>query len=425
MSTRSTRKWNTMENDRLIVVGGGAAGMMAALTAAQAGARVTLLERNPKVGRKLYITGKGRCNLTNHCPAEEVLRYTSRNGKFLWSAMRAFPPAETEAFFEDLGVPLKVERGNRVFPASDRAADVIDALFFSLKRAGVSILQARAEEVLVQDGRAAAVRTGEVLPCKAVLLATGGLSYPATGSTGDGYAMARGLGHSIVPTGPSLVPLESPDPDCAAMQGLSLRNVELTVRDSRGRAVFRELGELLFTHFGLSGPLVLSASAHMDFTQEGYTACIDWKPALDDKTLDARLLRDLAERGNQDCANALGGLLPRSAVPVMARRAGISLNAKACEVRKDQRKALLAALKGFTVGISGPRPIEEAIVTSGGVKVSEVDPKTMMSKKVPGLFFAGELLDVDACTGGFNLQIAWATGRAAGLGAAGYVLASN
>lgn len=414
-----------MENDRLIVVGGGAAGMMAALTAARAGARVMLLERNPKVGRKLYITGKGRCNLTNHCPAEEVLRYTSRNGKFLWSAMRAFPPTETEAFFEELGVQLKVERGNRVFPVSDKAADVIDALFFALKRAGVSILQARAEEVLVQDGQAAAVRTGEVLPCKAVLLAAGGLSYPATGSTGDGYAMARALGHSIAPTGPSLVPLESPDPDCSAMQGLSLRNVELTVRDSRGRTVFREQGELLFTHFGLSGPLVLSASAHMDFTQEGYTACIDWKPALDDKTLDARLLRDLAERGNQDCANALGGLLPRSAVPVMARRAGISLNAKACEVRKDQRKALLAALKGFTVEISGPRPIEEAIVTSGGVKVSEVDPKTMMSKKVPGLFFAGELLDVDACTGGFNLQIAWATGHAAGLGAAGYVLASN
>ena len=411
-----------MENKQLIVVGGGAAGMMAALTAARAGARVTLLERNPKVGRKLYITGKGRCNLTNRCSAEVVLRHTSRNGKFLWSAMGAFPPSEAEAFFEDLGVPLKVERGNRVFPASDKAADVIDALFFALKRAGVSILQARAEEVLVQDGRAAAVRAGSVLPCKAVLLATGGLSYPATGSTGDGHTMARALGHSVIPTGPSLVPLESPDPDCAAMQGLSLRNVELTVGDSRGRAVFREQGELLFTHFGLSGPLVLSASARMDFTQEGYTACIDWKPALDEKTLDARLLRDLAERGGQDCANALGGLLPRSAVPVMARRAGIPLNAKACEIRKEQRKALLAALKGFAVGISGPRPIEEAIVTSGGVKVSEVDPKTMMSKKVPGLFFAGELLDVDACTGGFNLQIAWATGRAAGLGAAAYVL---
>lgn len=417
-----------MTTNKVVAAGGGASGMMAAIAAARAGADVVLLEPNEKVGRKLYITGKGRCNVTNNCDLGSLMAAIPRNGKFLYSAFSRFGPADTMAFFEGLGVRLKTERGNRVFPVSDKAADIVDALFFELRRQGVEVRRDRVTGLSAQDGRLTGVRTergGELDGCAALILATGGASYPRTGSTGDGYGLARSVGHTIKPIRGSLVPLESDDPCCAALQGLSLRNVELDVKQEKGRTVFREQGELLFTHFGLSGPLVLSASAHMDFTQEGYTACIDWKPALDDKTLDARLLRDLAERGNQDCANALGGLLPRSAVPVMARRAGISLNAKACEVRKDQRKALLAALKGFTVGISGPRPIEEAIVTSGGVKVSEVDPKTMMSKKVPGLFFAGELLDVDACTGGFNLQIAWATGRAAGLGAAGYVLASN
>ena len=410
-----------MGSERLIVVGGGAAGMMAALTAARTGIEVLLLERNPKVGRKLYITGKGRCNLTNRCTADEVLKNTPRNGRFLWSAMSAFPPGSTEAFFEGLGVPLKEERGRRVFPVSDKSADIIDALFFALKRAGVSIVQARAEEVLLEDGRVSGVRAGEIFPCKAVLLATGGLSYPGTGSTGDGHAMASSLGHTVVPVRPSLVPLESEDPCCARMQGLSLRNVELTVGDHRGKKVFREQGELLFTHFGLSGPLVLSASAHMDFSQGGCTAHIDWKPALDEQALDTRLLRAFSDRANQNCASALGGLVPRLAVPVMAERAGIPPGLKVHDIRKEQRRSLLAALKDFAVPISGPRPIEEAIITSGGVKVSEVDPRTMMSKKVPGLFFAGELLDVDAYTGGFNLQIAWATGHAAGRGAAAYV----
>ena len=410
-----------MRSERLVVVGGGAAGMMAALTAARAGVEVLLLERNQKVGRKLYITGKGRCNLTNRCTAEEVLKNTPRNGKFLWSAMSAFPPAETEAFFEGLGVPLKEERGRRVFPASDKSADIIDALFFALKRAGVSILQSRAEEVLTEDGCVSGVRAGEIFGCKAILLATGGLSYPTTGSTGDGHKMAEALGHIVVPVRPSLIPLESEDPCCARMQGLSLRNVELTVKDGRGKKVFREQGELLFTHFGLSGPLVLSASAHMDFDRGTYTAHIDWKPALDEQALEARLLRDFAERANQNCASLLGGLVPRLAGPVMAERAGLALDTKVHEIRKDQRRSLLAELKDFAVPIAGPRPIEEAIITSGGVKVSEVDPRTMMSKRVPGLFFAGEILDVDAYTGGFNLQIAWATGRAAGLGAAAYV----
>ena len=409
----------TENETRLTVVGGGAAGLMSAVTAARAGAAVTLLERNAKVGRKLYITGKGRCNVTNHCSVEEVMGNVPRNGRFLWSALSAFPPARTEAFFEELGVPLKVERGNRVFPASDRAADIIDALFFELRRLGVRIVTGRMSGVRLRDASvcAVALEDGRELPCGAAVLATGGLSYPATGSTGDGHTAAAELGHTVIEPRPSLVPLESPDPACAAMQGLSLRNVVLRVRDGRGKVVFAEQGELLFTHFGLSGPLVLSASAHMDFTQGGYTAHIDWKSALDEKTLDERLLRDFKERANQDCANALGGLVPRSAVPVMAERAGIPLDAKVREIRRDQRRALLAALKDFAVPVSGPRPIAEAIVTSGGVKVSEVDPRTMMSKKVPGLFFAGELLDVDAYTGGFNLQIAWCTGRAAGEGA--------
>lgn len=409
-----------MKNDSLVVVGGGAAGMMAALTAARAGAEVLLLERNPKVGRKLYITGKGRCNLTNHCPPEEVLENIPHSGRFLYSALSAFPPASAEAFFEELGVPLKVERGNRVFPASDRAADIIDALFFALKRTGVSIVQARAEEVLVRDGQVASVRAGELFPCKAVLLATGGLSYPGTGSTGDGYRMAEALGHTIVDPAPSLVPLESPEPFCARMQGLALKNVVLTVQDRKKKVVFREQGELLFTHFGLSGPLVLSASAHMrDFDREKYVCIIDLKPALAPEQLDARLLRELRERPNVNLSTLLGALAPRLLVPVLLERSGIAGEVKAHDLTKQERRRLAELFKRFPVAVSGPRPIAEAIVTAGGVKVSEVDPKTMMSKKVPGLFFAGELLDVDAYTGGFNLQIAWSTGRAAGIFAAG------
>ena len=395
--------------------------MMAALTAARAGGSVLLVEPNEKVGRKLYITGKGRCNVTNNCPRDELLSSVPRNGRFLHSAFHRFSPQDTMAFFEELGVPLKTERGNRVFPRSDKAADIVDALFFALRREGVELRRDRVTRLNVENGELVGITTerGELRDVRGLILATGGASYPRTGSTGDGYRLARSVGHTVVPVRGSLVPLESDNPCCAEMQGLSLRNVELRVRDHKGKTVFREQGELLFTHFGLSGPLVLSASAHMDFDRESYTAYIDWKPALDDRTLDARLLRDFKERANQDCANALGGLVPRSAVPVMARWAGISLDAKVHQIRKDQRLSLLAALKGFTVPITGPRPIEEAIVTSGGVAVGEVDPKTMESKKVRGLYFAGEVLDVDGYTGGFNLQIAWSTGYAAGLASAG------
>ena len=413
----------------LIVVGGGAAGMMAAITAARRGADVCLIERNPKVGRKLYITGKGRCNVTNHCSAQEVLESTPRNGRFLYSAIQRTPPEYVEQFFRELGVELKVERGNRVFPASDRSADIIDALFGELRRLKVPILQERVSALDCADGALRAVEmNGEKgltgLSCKAVILATGGLSYPATGSTGDGHRLAAQLGHTVVEPRPSLVPLESPDPCCGRMQGLALKNVLLTVRGQKGKIVYREQGELLFTHFGLSGPLVLSASAHMrDFDRDRYTCSIDLKPALDEQTLDARLVRELSAGANRDMDNLLGALAPRLLVPVLLERAGIPGDKKAHDLTKGERRRLLELFKGFRVEVSGPRPIAEAIVTSGGVKVSEVDPKTMASKKVSGLFFAGEILDVDAYTGGFNLQIAWATGRAAGEGAADFTAA--
>ncbi len=403
----------------IVVVGGGAAGMMAAVTAARMGTSVTLVERNRKVGRKLYITGKGRCNVTNHCSPEEVRAAVSCNGKFLYSALEHTPPAWVEEFFETLGVPLKVERGNRVFPVSDKSADIIDALFFELKRLKVPVIQGRVVRIHAQ---AVELESGDRLSCKAVILATGGLSYPATGSTGDGHRLARELGHTVIDIKPSLAPLESPDPFCGKMQGLALKNVTLTVKNQKKKTVFQEQGELLFTHFGLSGPLVLSASAHMrDFDKEKYTCAIDLKPALDEATLDARLVRELTAGANKDMDNLMGALAPRLLVPVLLERADIPGNKKAHDLTKGERRRLLELFKSFTVAVSGPRPIEEAIITSGGVKTSEVDPKTMMSKKVPGLFFAGELLDVDACTGGFNLQIAWATGRAAGEGAAAFI----
>lgn len=405
---------------QIIVAGAGAAGMMAAITAARAGASVLLVEPNEKVGRKLYITGKGRCNVTNSCNREEFLASVPCNGKFLYSVISRFGPAETMAFFEKLGVPLKTERGNRVFPRSDRSADIIDALFFEMRRLGVTLLHDRVAELAVENGCIIGVCTGQngLLRGDAVILATGGASYPRTGSTGDGYRLARQAGHTITPIRGSLVPLESDDPACGRLQGLSLRNVELRVRDQKGKTAYREQGELLFTHFGLSGPLVLSASAHLDFGKNSYTAHIDLKPALDEQKLEARLLRDLEERANQNFSTLLGGLVPQSMIPVMVERTGIPADQKAHDIRREQRRRLLEMLKDFAIELKGVRPVEEAIVTSGGVKVSEVDPKTMESKKLPGLYIAGELLDVDAYTGGFNLQIAWSTGYAAGTSAA-------
>ena len=404
----------------IVVIGGGAAGCMAALAAAEGGAPVTLLERNPKLGRKLYITGKGRCNLTNHCPAGELLQNVPGNGRFLTSAVTRFPPAETEAFFEGLGVPLKVERGNRVFPASDRAADIIDALLRALRRAGVSIVQDRAVGLTVEEGHVTAVR-GEKgnYPCKAAVIATGGASYPLTGSTGDGYDFARALGHTVVEPRPSLVPLVAEQDFCARMQGLSLRNVAIQVKNSKKKTVYAQQGELLFTHFGLSGPLILSASAHMrDMGKERYHILLDLKPALDREKLDARVLRDLGEGANKDFRHVLEGLVPRLMVPVMLELADIPGELKANSVTRTQRRRLVETLKCVRIDIAGPRPMAEAIITAGGVKTGEVDPHTMASKRTGGVYFAGEVLDVDAYTGGFNLQIAWSTGRAAGLSAA-------
>ena len=415
----------------LIVVGGGAAGMMAAVTAARQGAEVCLVERNPKVGRKLYITGKGRCNVTNHCAAEEVLAAVPRNGRFLYSTMSRTPPAWVEEFFTSLGVPLKVERGNRVFPVSDKSADIIDALFRELRRLRVPILQGRVSSLDCREGAVQAVEIGEDksltgFSCQAVILATGGLSYPATGSTGDGLRIAAGLGHTVVEPRPSLVPLESDDGFCGRMQGLALKNVLLTIRGRKGKIIYREQGELLFTHFGLSGPLVLSASAHMrDFDREQYTCSIDLKPALEEQVLDARLVRELAEGANRNMDHVLGALAPRLLVPVLLERAGIPGDKKARDVTREERRRLLELFKAFSVSVTGPRPIAEAIVTAGGIKVGEIDPKTMASKKVSGLFFAGEMIDVDAYTGGFNLQIAWATGRAAGESAAAFCAAQR
>lgn len=405
-------------NNSIFVVGGGAAGMMAAITAAENGAQVTLLERNDRLGKKLYITGKGRCNVTNDCAPEDFFQNVPRNPRFLYSAIYAFPPREVMAWFEAHGCTLKTERGNRVFPQSDKSASVIDALRAELRRLGVRVLQERALDIVTQDGAVCGIETdGGFHKTERVILATGGCSYPQTGSTGDGYRMLEKLGHTIVPPVGSLVPLVEKGYDCKQMQGLALKNVALRLVNQKGKTVFEEFGELLFTHFGLSGPVVLSASAHMN-EKDAYTVLLDLKPALDEQKLDLRLLRDFEKFQNRDFENALVELLPRSMIPVIVRRSGIPAEEKVHSITREQRRALLELMKRFPVEIACKAPVEEAIVTSGGVKVSEIEPGTMQSKRVRGLYAAGELLDVDAYTGGFNLQIAWATGRAAGLAAA-------
>ena len=399
-----------------IVVGGGPAGMFAAITAARNGARVLLLERNDRLGKKLLITGKGRCNVTNHCAWQEVMQNIPRNGRFLFSALENFPPEETEAFFENAGCPLKVERGNRVFPVSDKSQSVLDALKNEMRKAQVTVKTARAQKLLTEGGKITGVRTdGETIPASWVILATGGLSYPTTGSTGDGYRMARDVGHTVTEPEGSLVPLCVDGADCPDMQGLSLRNVAVRLLDEKGKVLYKDFGELLFTHFGLSGPMALSASAHLK--GQGCQLVIDLKPALEEGKLNDRILRDLQMYQNRTMENALTDLLPRSMIPVVLRRTGIDSQLQANSLKKEQRRALVTLLKNFSFTIAGKRPVEEAIITSGGIKVGEVNPKTMESKKVSGLYFAGEILDCDAYTGGFNLQIAWATAYAAALGA--------
>lgn len=406
----------TADTADVVIIGGGASGMMAAVTASRRGRRVILLEPGKMPGRKLRITGKGRCNLTNNCYVREFMDNVPRNAKFLYSSLSSMTPADTMAFFEQLGVPLKTERGNRVFPVSDNAHDVANALERALKREGVDVRKTRASGIVTKDGAVSEIKMPNgVLMCESAVICTGGVSYPLTGSTGDGIRMAEELGHTTAPLVASLVPLESCDDFCAQMQGFSLKNVTLSVWDSSGKLIFSELGEMLFTHFGVSGPLVLSASAHMTQGELfGYRMSVDLKPALDEKTLDARILRDFGKYSNKAFKNALDGLAGRAMIPVLVSRSGIPEETKVHSISKEQRRDLVRLFKNFSITLTNRRPIDEAVVTSGGVDVREVDPKTMASKLVSGLYFAGEVLDVDGYTGGFNLQIAWSTGHAAG-----------
>ena len=403
----------------VIVIGGGAAGMMAAGTAAKNGRHVTVLERGERLCKKVRITGKGRCNVTNNCSdLQALIAQVPGNGRFLYSAFSSFMPADTMRFFESLGVALKTERGNRVFPVSDSAHDIAEALIHYATKKGVLFGNGRAVRLHTRDGAVCGVETedGRTLPCDRVIVATGGLSYPLTGSTGDGYRLAESVGHTVVEPKPSLVPLVCHEGFCSDLMGLSLRNVTLRAFDTqKKREIFSELGEMLFTHFGVSGPLVLSASAHMRSMERGrYALSIDLKPALTPEQLDKRVQRDFGENINRNFINALNGLLPKKLVPVIVRLSGIPASTKTNQITREQRQKLVELLKDIRLTVTGFRPVEEAIVTSGGIKTAEVDPKTMQSKKIRGLFFAGEVLDVDAYTGGFNLQIAFSTGHLAG-----------
>ena len=412
---------HTSDNCDIAVIGGGAAGAMAAITAAELGADVILFERNDTIGKKLRITGKGRCNVTNDCSIPEFMQNVPTNPKFLYAALNRFESADTMRFFEDAGVPLKVERGRRVFPVSDRAGDIVSALNSRLRSAGVRVVNRRVSDISCSDGAVSGVvcADGEI-SAGAVIVCTGGKSYPLTGSDGDGYRFARALGHTVTPLLPSLVPLTSDDKDCPRMQGLSLKNVAMYIenRDS-GRRIYEDFGEMMFTHFGMTGPMVLSASAYLpDIGREKYYAEIDLKPALDAKKLDARLLADFTKYSNKDFINALSDLLPQKIIEPLVEMSGIDERKKVNSITKEERTRLIETIKHFRIPLSHFRPIDEAIVTKGGVAVGEINPRTMESKLEPGLYFAGEVIDVDAYTGGFNLQIAFSTGFVAGESAA-------
>lgn len=396
----------------LIVVGAGAAGLLCAGFAAQRGLCVAVVEKNAGPGKKLLITGKGRCNVTNDCDVDTFIRAVRHNGRFLYSAIHAFGTQDTIHFFEECGVPLKVERGARVFPCSDRAGDILEALLGFAKSGGVSFyFNSSCEQIKKEENLFALELSGKrTIYSSAVVIATGGMSYPTTGSTGDGYRFAQAFGHTIVQPRPSLVPIISSDSFCRDLMGLSLRNVTLKLQDrKRGKVIFEELGEMLFTHFGVSGPLVLSASSHMEEPLANYQIFVDLKPGLDLQKLDHRLLRDFEKFQNKDFRNALGELLPRKLIPVIIKCSGIDPSLKVNQITREMRQAFCMLVKNFPISVKAFRPIEEAIVTSGGVTVSEVNPKTMQSKLQPGVYFAGEVLDLDAYTGGFNLQIAFST----------------
>ena len=407
-----------MSEDRVVVIGAGAAGMMAAISAARTGANVLLIEQMGRCGRKLRITGKGRCNVTNDSSNDELMKNVTTNPKFLFAAFNRFSSRDVQDFFERQGVPLKVERGRRVFPVSDRAEDIVRALYEACRKAGVTLQVGRAKELIIEGGAVCGVRLeeGDPLLCDRVIVCTGGLSYPQTGSDGDGYILAKQAGHTVTELLPSLVPVTCSGKVCAAMQGLSLRNVGLSVVScATGKVVYEDFGEMMFTHFGVTGPMILSASAHIpDLSPQKYEMRINLKPALDEKTLDARLLADFAKYHNKDFANALDDLLPKKMIPVIVSLSGIPPHKKVHSITKEERATLCELIRGFRIRPDGFRPIREAIVTKGGVSVKEVSPKTMESKLCSGLYFAGEVLDVDAYTGGYNLQIAFSTGALAG-----------
>lgn len=410
-----------IERTSVIVIGGGAAGMMAAVTAAKSGAEVILFEKNDRLGKKLRITGKGRCNVTNDCDKNEFLSNVASNQKFLFAAISRFSTSDTKEFFEDLGVPLKTERGKRVFPQSDKAQDIVSAMQSACLDSGVRIINKKVDSLIIEEGRiVGVVAGGENYGAKSVIVCTGGASYPRTGSTGDGYRFAKSVGHKIVDIKPSLVPLVAKGKLCAHLQGLSLKNIAFKVRNNEnGKIVYEDFGEMMFTHFGLTGPVVLSASAHLSDIESGkYVACIDMKPALDFKTLDARILSDFNECINKDFINSLDALLPQKMIDAVVGLSGIDPRKKVNSITKEERERLASVIKNIEIPLIGFRSIDEAIITKGGVCVNEVSPKTMESKLISGLYFAGEVLDLDAYTGGFNLQIAFSSATLAGENAA-------
>lgn len=400
----------------VIVVGGGASGMMAAGTAAYYGANVTLLEKNNRTGRKILVTGKGRCNITNNCDRDTFIQNVPTNPRFLYSAISNFDSQDTISFFNELGLETKTERGNRVFPVSDRAMDVADALYSFVRNNGVKVIESTVKSLITQDDKVVGVvdSIGREFFADSVIIATGGMSYPGTGSTGDGYALARSVGHTVTKLKPSLVGLVSSDSFCSELQGLSLKNVELTAYENN-KVIYKDFGEMVFTHRGVSGPVVLSASAHMrDFDKKTYSISFDLKPALTEEKLDLRLQREFTNHKNNQINNSLKELLPKKLIPVILKRWGIEETKKCNSITREERKVFLDLLKNFTVNISSLGSISEAIITSGGISIKEIKPKTMESKLISNLFFCGEVIDVDAYTGGFNLQIAFSTGRLAG-----------
>ena len=407
-----------MNHTKIAVIGAGAAGMMAAYRAASLGGNVTVFEKNNMVGKKIRITGKGRCNITNACDNDEFIRNVPTNGRFMYSSLNGFTPWDTIDFFESHGLKTKIERGNRVFPVSDKAADVAVTLQRAASDAGAVFSGHKIADVISENGeiRGVILENGEKRDFDKVIIATGGKSYPLTGSTGDGYVFAEKLGHTIIPLKPSLVPIESPDSFCRDMQGLSLKNTGMRVVNiDSGKEVYRDFGEMLFTHFGVSGPMVLSAGANIkNPRQNKYVMYLDLKPALSEEKLNQRILRDFEKNINKAVSNSLGELLPRKMIPVVLKRWGVPFDTKCNSITKEQRAELTALLKSFSINIKGFRPIEEAIVTSGGVSTKELNPSTMESRIVKGLYFAGEVIDVDGYTGGFNLQIAFSTGWTAG-----------